>query len=286
LLVGALEASIAATGQQGRFGERAELELVVPEFADEEIAQLVSTLDTILARETNPDKWTDLADRTLWTFARQLQGGRLTPRQEASVQQHLVAIEQARPDAASVLRKSRQMIGTLTIGKTAPDIVARDLDGAEMRLSDYRGKVVLVVFGGEWCAICRSQYPYQRFLLELYGSWPFAIVGVDSSRTPEAARQAKAEYGLNFRSWWDGRPVAGGDAPIASAWNVQGWPTVYLLDRRGVVRFVDLRNEDLLKGVRQLLTEQAQPPEEPARISQRTLRKKGPGTWSPNPFLT
>src|SRR5262249_24220295 len=155
--------------------------------------------------------------------------------------------------SAAVVDKARYMVTSLTIGKVAPDIVGEDLDGTPLKLSDYRGKVVLLVFSGDWCGICRTQYPYERLLLELYQAWPFAIVGVDSGSSVDAARQNHIDQHLAYRSWWDGAQSTPGS--IASAWNVQGWPTAYLLDADGVIRFVDLRDEDLLKGVRQLLLE-------------------------------
>jgi len=147
------------------------------------------------------------------------------------------------------------MVTQLTPGKPAPDIQGKDLEGAEFRLSDYRGKVVVLLFSAEWCGICKTLNPYERFMLDLYENWPFAILSVETGSSPLATKKRKAEAGLTYRSWWDERPAAGGTGPIASAWHVAGFPSVYVLDARGVIRFVDLRYEDLLKGVRQLLTE-------------------------------
>ena len=132
----------------------------------------------------------------------------------------------------------------------------RDLNGEPMRLSDYRGKVVVLVFSGDWCGICRSDYPYERLLLDLYANWPFALLGVDSSNTQDAALTAKTRERLTFRSWWDGGGTSNTRGPIATEWNVVGWPAVYVLDERGVIRFVDLQKEDLLKAVREVFNDQ------------------------------
>jgi thiol-disulfide isomerase/thioredoxin len=112
------------------------------------------------------------------------------------------------------------------------------------------------MFWGDWCGICRTQYPYERLLLELYKNWPFAIVGVNSDASREIARQSALTNKLAYRSWWDGGAQEPTKGPIASAWNVDGWPTVYVLDGRGIIRYVDIGHEDLLKGVQQLLSEQ------------------------------
>jgi peroxiredoxin len=239
------------------FGARPSHDLVVPWFADREVIKAASTLDALLAAPKPPADWQSDASFTLWQFARQLQASRLTSTQEAWVLSHLDGVERDHPDGAQAVERARFMLTQLTVGRTAPEISGTDLDGQSLQLSDYRGRVVLLVFSGEWCGICRSQYPYERLLLELYKNWPFAIVGVESGDDRAAAKVSHEAQGLSYRAWWDGGSGAAADGPIASAWNVRGWPTTYLLDGRGVIRFVDLRDEDLLKGARQLLFEQA-----------------------------
>ncbi len=146
------------------------------------------------------------------------------------------------------------MVRALTVGKPAPQTTGRDLNGKPFSLSDYRGKVVVLAFSADWCGICRSQHPYLRLMQELYANWPFAILGVETGARESTVR-LKAQAGLTYRSWWDGPGTQTHSGPIASAWNVLGWPTTYVLDADGVIRFVGLRDEDLLKGVRQVLEE-------------------------------
>ena len=227
--------------------------LVIAEFTDREIADLIGALDAALAPRQPALSHDDVA-YTLWAFVRRLQGGRLTPSQEASVLDHLLAFGRANGDYRHPVEQARDMVKTLTVGKTAPDAIGPDLAGDAFRLSDYRGKVVVVAFSADWCGICRTQYPYYRLMQDLYANWPFAILGVEAS-TREAAGSLKAQHRLTYRSWLDDAGGELGRGPIASAWNVRGWPTTYVLDARGVVRFVNLRDEDLLKGVRQLLAE-------------------------------
>jgi thiol-disulfide isomerase/thioredoxin len=178
-------------------------------------------------------------------------------RQEAQVLKHLDGIVRVRPALGTVVADTRRMITELTPGKIAPDIIGRDLDGVPFKLRDYRGKVVVLLFSADWCGICRTLHPYERLLQELYRNWPFAILSVETGASRDATKRTKAQQGLTYRSWWDGTPDDEIEGPIASAWNVNGLPTLYLIDGTGVIRFVDVRHEDLLKGVRQLLTEQA-----------------------------
>jgi peroxiredoxin len=186
-----------------------------------------------------------------------LQSGRITDEQQARVATHLLEIERQHPADAAMVEAQRRVVGKLTIGKPAPDIVGKDLDGKEFRLSDYRGRVVVLAFSGEWCGACRVEYPYQRLLLELYKDRPFALLSVNSDKDAQVAKRSKADRGLNYRSWWDGYGPKNTEGPIASAWGVIGWPTIYLIDERGIIRFVNLRQEDLLKGVRQLMSQMA-----------------------------
>jgi peroxiredoxin len=251
-----LSAAAPISAQQPGFGPRPDYDIVVPWFADADVARLMSTLDTMLARKNEPAAWATDAAYTLWDFARHLQSARMTTAQEARVLSHLETVAAAHPDNPTLVDKARYMVTKLTIGKTAPDIAGGDLDGVPFKLSDYRGKVVLLVFSGEWCGICRTQYPYERLLQELYREWPFAILGVESGDDPAVAKKANGAQGLQFRRWWNGDARA--DGTIASSWNVVGWPAAYLIDAQGVIRFVDLRDENLLKGARQLLLEQQQ----------------------------
>ena len=170
---------------------------------------------------------------------------------------HLDEIARSRPEAAPIVNGPRRMVSALTVGKPAPEIAGRDLDDRPFKLSEYRGKVVLLRFTAEWCAICRAQAPYERFLLDRYARWPFALIGVETGSSRESARQSQAKSPLSHRAWWDEPGADEKSGPIASAWNVIGWPATYLIDGDGVIQFVDLREEDLLIAVRQLVEAQA-----------------------------
>jgi peroxiredoxin len=247
-------APLPAEAQQDvAFGLSSARELVLPEFADREVAALLTALDGAIVGP-RPEPSVDAARHTLWTFAKRLQAGRLSPSQESAVLAHLDHIGRTHPAFRDPIKGASFMVRALTVGKTAPEMTGQDLAGSSFRLSDYRGKVVVVTFSADWCAICRSQHPYLRLMQELYANWPFAILGVETGAA-ETVQRLKAQHGLEFRSVWDGTGGDAGRGQITTAWNVLGWPTTYVLDADGVIRFVDLRDEDLLKGVRQLLAE-------------------------------
>jgi thiol-disulfide isomerase/thioredoxin len=144
-------------------------------------------------------------------------------------------------------------IPNLKVGKVAPEITGEDLDGKPLRLGDHRGKVVVVCFWATWCGPCMAMVPHERELVHRMAGKPFALLGVNSDEAGdrEKARKAVREKQMNWPSWWDG----GLRAAIQTAYDVQQWPTVYVLDAKGVIRYIDVQGKELDKAVDTLLAE-------------------------------
>ena len=221
--------------------------------SEPEITRAFAELDAKLAAENDSPRWAASVRLPLWDFARQWQTRRLTPAQETRILTRLAAIGRAHPGGAEAMRGPQFMIKSLSVGRVAPEIAGQDLDGTPFRLSEYRGKIVTLIFSGNWCGICRSDYPFTRQLIEKYGAAPVVVLGVDSSTSLEAAKRSKHDNGLDYRSWWDGQNARNNQGPIATTWNVVGWPTVYVLDAQGIIRFVDVRRDSLIDAVGQLV---------------------------------
>jgi hypothetical protein len=95
-------------------------------------------------------------------------------------------------------------------------------------------------------------YPHERSLVKRLADKPFALLGVNSDPDKDELRKVLAKEGITWRSFWDGGST---DGPIQRAWNVHSWPTVYVLDAKGVIRYKDVRGEPLEKAVDALLEE-------------------------------
>jgi thiol-disulfide isomerase/thioredoxin len=68
----------------------------------------------------------------------------------------------------------------LQVGMTVPEIEGEDLDGIPFKLSDYRGKVVMLDFWGHWCPPCRAMYGHEQELTQDLSDQPFVLLGVNS----------------------------------------------------------------------------------------------------------
>ncbi len=78
-------------------------------------------------------------------------------------------------------------------------------------------------------------YPHERSLVEKYRNDPFVIVGVNSDKDRAALKPELEKNGITWRSFWNGEAGTGG--PISAAWNVRGWPTLYLIDPKGKILY-------------------------------------------------
>ena len=77
-------------------------------------------------------------------------------------------------------------------------------------------------------------YPHERSLVKKLADKPFALVGVNSDRDLTELKKVLEEEQITWRSFWNGKDGTSG--PIAKEWNVQGWPTLYIIDHKGIIR--------------------------------------------------
>jgi hypothetical protein len=96
-------------------------------------------------------------------------------------------------------------------------------------------------------------YPHERSLVKRLADKPFALIGVNSDRDLEKLRPRLEEEQITWRSFWNG--PKGTSGPISAAWNVSGWPTIYVLDEKGVIRAKGVRGEAMDRVVDRLLAE-------------------------------
>ncbi len=98
-------------------------------------------------------------------------------------------------------------------------------------------------------------YPHERSLVARLKDKPFALIGVNSDADKVELKPHLVEEKITWRSFWNG--PKGTSGPISGKWNVRSWPTIYVLDHKGVIRFKNVRGEEMDKAVDQLLEEMA-----------------------------
>jgi hypothetical protein len=94
-------------------------------------------------------------------------------------------------------------------------------------------------------------YPHERSLVKRMQNKPFALLGINSDSDLDQLKKRMTEENITWPSWSD--KTTGG--PIATAWNVHSWPTIYVLDAKGVIRFKGPRGSSLDKAVDSLMKE-------------------------------
>src|SRR5271156_1881992 len=77
-------------------------------------------------------------------------------------------------------------------------------------------------------------YPHERSLVKKMADKPFALIGVNSDVDLAELKKVLQKEEITWRSFWNGKQGTGG--PISTEWNVQAWPTLYVIDHKGMIR--------------------------------------------------
>ena len=117
-------------------------------------------------------------------------------------------------------------------GKPAIETLGTNLDGTPMKLSDFRGKIVLLSFWATWCAPCMKFIPDEKAIAARFAAKPFTIIGVNGDSDLETAKNAVKTQNITWPSFRDERTDKG---RISDVWKVRGWPTIYLIDSEGII---------------------------------------------------
>lgn len=137
------------------------------------------------------------------------------------------------------------------MGDKAPDFEVTLLDGEKARLSDLRGRYVLLQFWGSWCGPCRAENPALAALYAQYHERGFEVFSIGIEQRPEAWKRAIAADGMAWRYHaMEDQDFTGGQA---RQYNIHSIPTTFLLNPEGVISGVNLTPEEIGKTLAERL---------------------------------
>jgi peroxiredoxin len=107
------------------------------------------------------------------------------------------------------------------------DIDLKDLNGATIRFSDFKGKIVFLNFWTTWCPSCRYEMPSMENLYTKFKDKDFVVVAIDMQEPASSVKKFFKEYKLTFMALLDS------DGKVADLFGIRSIPTTFILDKRG-----------------------------------------------------
>ncbi|CAN5229153.1 TlpA disulfide reductase family protein [soil metagenome] len=117
-------------------------------------------------------------------------------------------------------------------GSEAPDFALKSASGENLRLSEFRGDVVMLNFWATWCGPCRQEMPLLDEMYQRYRKVGFELLGVNIDEDTQRAEEMAATLDITFPLLFDL------DKTVSKRYRIQAMPVSVLIDRRGVVRHV------------------------------------------------
>jgi thiol-disulfide isomerase/thioredoxin len=140
----------------------------------------------------------------------------------------------------------------LAVGKPLPDVTGEGLDGKALKVSDYKGKVVVLDVWATWCGPCKAMIPHEREMVKRLEGKPFALISVSCDEEKGTLAKFLEKTPMPWTHWW-----VGTHSGLGQALNIRFYPTIYVLDAQGVIRHKNIRGEKLEAAVVALLREAA-----------------------------
>jgi thiol-disulfide isomerase/thioredoxin len=127
----------------------------------------------------------------------------------------------------------------VALGTPEPEVTFENLDGKDVPLSEYKGKVVLVNFWATWCEPCQIEIPWLIEMQQKYSSKGFIVLGVDvddEGNNVVSAYTAKERFNVNGQNLPMNYPVLRGNDAVADKFGgLLGYPTSFLISRDGKI---------------------------------------------------
>lgn len=136
---------------------------------------------------------------------------------------------------------SNPALGDLPV--MAPDFTAQSHDGKPVKLSDFRGKVVLLNFWASWCNVCKAEKPSLAAMTEELAQDDFVVVTLASDQTWDDVKKT-LPGGAPFQVLLDPPTGDNNIGAIAAAWGIKAVPESFIIDKKGNVRMYLVNKRD------------------------------------------
>jgi thiol-disulfide isomerase/thioredoxin len=116
----------------------------------------------------------------------------------------------------------------------APDFTLKSETGKNLKLSELRGKVIMINFWASWCGPCRQEMPVLDQLYKHYRPLDFTVLGVNVEQNPDDAKSLLKDVSVSFPILFDK------ENKVSKLYDIKGMPSTVLVDRDGNVRYVHI----------------------------------------------
>lgn len=144
------------------------------------------------------------------------------------------------PSSEDTSKKEKYDIRKQGIEQRAPDFMLEDLKGNKVKLSDHKGKEILLVFSTTWCLYCRAEIPYLKKIYSKYKEKGLEIIHINIQESREKVSSYAIKYQLPYKVLLDI------DGKVASIYGVRGVPTKVLIGQDGTILCVACRSIDIM----------------------------------------
>lgn len=144
------------------------------------------------------------------------------------------------------------LMDKIGIGKTAKDFTVETVSGKKITLSEQKRKVILLQFWASWCFPCREEMSNVKKCYAEFKKKGFDVIGISLDNNKEDMMKYLEEVGIEWELSFSGK---GWDDDIVKLYGVNSIPSLWLVDRKGILRYFDVRGEDLRIAIAELVSE-------------------------------
>jgi len=119
-----------------------------------------------------------------------------------------------------------------TIKGKAPNFTLKSYAGSNQKLSEFRGKVILLNFWASWCGPCRQEMPLLNSLHKKYKKLGFTVIGINVEEDLRKAKQVVKDVGIKFPVLFDT------ENKVSDLYDVSAMPSTVIIDRSGNMRYL------------------------------------------------